>query len=86
MAFRVRPIFVKGRIFLEFSELSELVRPIFVKDRIFFKCLAELPSFAQKIFRPAEDCSMCRDVQQVDRISSVDPAIFEERYWLVQFT
>ncbi|XP_060815186.1 uncharacterized protein LOC132906740 [Bombus pascuorum] len=44
------------------------------------KCLAEAPSFTQKIFRPAEDCSMCRDVQQVDRISNVDPAIFEERY------
>ncbi|OAD54723.1 Replication factor C subunit 4 [Eufriesea mexicana] len=44
------------------------------------KCLAELPSFTQKVFRPAEDCSICRDVQQVDRISNVDPATFEERY------
>ncbi|CAL7940418.1 unnamed protein product [Xylocopa violacea] len=44
------------------------------------KCLAELPPFTQKIFRPAEDCSMCRDVQQVDRISNVDPATFEQRY------
>ncbi|XP_043264834.1 uncharacterized protein LOC122404702 [Colletes gigas] len=44
------------------------------------KCLAELPSFTQKIFRPAEDCSICRDVQQVDRISNVVPGTFEERY------
>ncbi|XP_076243155.1 uncharacterized protein LOC143184654 [Calliopsis andreniformis] len=44
------------------------------------KCLAELPSFTQKIFRPAEDCSMCQDVQQVDRISNVVPGTFEERY------
>ncbi|CAK9799342.1 hypothetical protein ANTQUA_LOCUS1995 [Anthophora quadrimaculata] len=44
------------------------------------KCLADVPSFTQKIFRPAEDCSMCRNVQQVDRISNVDPAAFEERY------
>ncbi|XP_053999008.1 uncharacterized protein LOC128887299 isoform X1 [Hylaeus anthracinus] len=44
------------------------------------KCLAELPLFTQKIFRPAEDCSICRDVQQVDRISNVVPGNFEERY------
>ncbi|XP_012339237.1 uncharacterized protein LOC100869100 [Apis florea] len=44
------------------------------------KCLAEMPPFTQKIFRPAEDCSICRDVQQVDRISNVDPSTFEERY------
>ncbi|XP_033342463.2 uncharacterized protein LOC117229780 [Megalopta genalis] len=44
------------------------------------RCLAGLPSFTQKIFRPAEDCSICRDVQQVDRISNVVPGTFEERY------
>ncbi|XP_029035492.1 uncharacterized protein LOC114872452 [Osmia bicornis bicornis] len=44
------------------------------------KCLAEFPSFTQNIFRPAEDCSMCQDVQQVDRISNVEPVSFEERY------
>lgn len=44
------------------------------------KCLAELPPFTQKIFRPAEDCSICRGVEQVDRILDVDPSIFEERY------
>ncbi|XP_026299681.1 uncharacterized protein LOC725952 isoform X2 [Apis mellifera] len=43
------------------------------------KCLAELPPFTQKIFRPAEDCSICRGVEQVDRILDVDPSIFEER-------
>lgn len=47
----------------------------------FFKCLAVMPPFTQKIFRPAEDCSICRDVQQVDRISDVDPSTFEERYY-----
>ncbi|KZC14247.1 PREDICTED: uncharacterized protein LOC107192338 [Dufourea novaeangliae] len=44
------------------------------------RCLAELPPVTQKIFRPAEDCSICRDVQQVDRISNVAPGTFEERY------
>ncbi|XP_066583333.1 uncharacterized protein [Prorops nasuta] len=44
------------------------------------KCLLELPSFTQTIFRPAEDCSICRGVQEVDKIDNVDPAVFEERY------
>lgn len=43
--------------------------------------MAELPPFTQKIFRPAEDCSICRGVEQVDRILDVDPSIFEERYY-----
>ncbi|XP_012146378.1 adherens junction protein p120 isoform X5 [Megachile rotundata] len=50
------------------------------RPTIYQPCLAEFPSFTQNIFRPAEDCSICQDVQQVDRISNVDPATFEERY------
>ncbi|KAG7207795.1 hypothetical protein KM043_009404 [Ampulex compressa] len=44
------------------------------------KCLIEMPPFTQKIFRPPEDCSICIDVQRVDRLSNVDPVVFEERY------
>lgn len=55
--------------------------PVKLVELKFFKCLAVMPPFTQKIFRPAEDCSICRDVQQVDRISDVDPSTFEERYY-----
>ncbi|XP_015598996.1 uncharacterized protein LOC107269546 [Cephus cinctus] len=44
------------------------------------RCLFEFPSFTQKIFRPAEDCSVCLDVKEVEKLSGVDPAFFEERY------
>ncbi|KAK2588496.1 hypothetical protein KPH14_001077 [Odynerus spinipes] len=44
------------------------------------KCLVELPAVTQKIFRPAEDCSICRDVHRVEKLSNVDPTYFEERY------
>ncbi|KAL6260275.1 hypothetical protein P5V15_007807 [Pogonomyrmex californicus] len=44
------------------------------------KCLIMAPSFTQKVFRPPEDCSICQDVQQVDKLSAVDPTSFEQRY------
>ncbi|XP_033219937.1 bifunctional arginine demethylase and lysyl-hydroxylase JMJD6-like [Belonocnema kinseyi] len=44
------------------------------------RCLVEQPSLAQKFFRPAVDCSMCIDVQQVERLSNLDPITFEERF------
>ncbi|XP_046832779.1 uncharacterized protein LOC124430367 isoform X1 [Vespa crabro] len=44
------------------------------------KCLVEFPILTQKIFRPPEDCSICWDVQNVEKISNVDPVHFEERY------
>lgn len=44
------------------------------------KCLITVPWFTQKVFRPPEDCSICQDVQQVDKLIAVDPTIFEQRY------
>ncbi|XP_024889016.1 uncharacterized protein LOC112465619 [Temnothorax curvispinosus] len=44
------------------------------------KCWVTTPSFVLKLFRPPEDCSICQDVQQVDKLSAVDPTIFEQRY------
>jgi len=40
----------------------------------------------QKVFRPPESCSICRDVQQVDRLAAVDPVIFEQRYSRTELT
>ncbi|XP_012261608.2 uncharacterized protein LOC105689271 [Athalia rosae] len=44
------------------------------------KCLVDIPSAVHQIFRPPEDCSMCLDIQQVDKVSKIDPAHFEVRY------
>ncbi|XP_043466764.1 uncharacterized protein LOC122501402 [Leptopilina heterotoma] len=44
------------------------------------RCLKEQPAFAQKYFRPPVDCSMCHDIQQVERVSNLDPIAFEERF------
>ncbi|XP_015186824.1 PREDICTED: uncharacterized protein LOC107071907 [Polistes dominula] len=40
----------------------------------------EYPVVTQKIFRPPEDCSICRDIQRIDKLSNIDPIVFEERY------
>ncbi|XP_011493821.1 PREDICTED: uncharacterized protein LOC105359040 [Ceratosolen solmsi marchali] len=44
------------------------------------RCLIDQPPLVRQIFRPAEDCSVCRDVKHVEKISNVDPKLFEERY------
>ncbi|XP_011877774.1 PREDICTED: uncharacterized protein LOC105567481 isoform X2 [Vollenhovia emeryi] len=44
------------------------------------KCWMATPPFVQKLFRPPQDCSICQDVQQVDKLTAVDPTIFEQRY------
>ncbi|XP_058796032.1 uncharacterized protein LOC131666944 [Phymastichus coffea] len=46
----------------------------------FDRCLLDVPSFARQVFRPAEDCSICQDVQQVEKIARIDAELFEERY------
>ncbi|XP_035718636.1 armadillo repeat protein deleted in velo-cardio-facial syndrome-like isoform X3 [Vespa mandarinia] len=50
------------------------------RPTIYQSCLVEFPILTQKIFRPPEDCSICWDVQNVEKISNVDPVHFEERY------
>ncbi|KAK0172176.1 hypothetical protein PV328_005525 [Microctonus aethiopoides] len=52
----------------------------YIESTNYKKCLIETPGIFQKIFRPAEDCSMCADVQQVEKIFNVDPNEFEELY------
>ncbi|XP_074109984.1 bifunctional arginine demethylase and lysyl-hydroxylase JMJD6 [Cotesia typhae] len=49
-------------------------------DLQFQKCLIEPPDIFQKIFRPAEDCSMCQSIQQVEKLANIDPDFFEQRY------
>ncbi|XP_066962001.1 uncharacterized protein [Macrobrachium rosenbergii] len=44
------------------------------------QCTIDMPPAVQDLFRPPVDCSMCRDVTQVEKIHSVSPAFFEERY------
>ncbi|XP_014219942.1 jmjC domain-containing protein 4 [Copidosoma floridanum] len=46
----------------------------------FDRCLIEQPSMARQLFRPAEDCSVCEGVRRIEKLSSVDPWLFEERY------
>lgn len=43
------------------------------------QCLVEYPSTVQKFFRPAEDCSVCRDLVNVEKMSNVDVEVFEKR-------
>ncbi|XP_020295415.1 uncharacterized protein LOC109860603 isoform X2 [Pseudomyrmex gracilis] len=52
----------------------------YVQTYRYNKCLVTMPSFMHQVFRPSEDCSVCQDVQQVEKLSAVDPAIFEQRY------
>ncbi|XP_064122537.1 uncharacterized protein LOC135226756 [Macrobrachium nipponense] len=44
------------------------------------QCTIDMPPAVQDLFRPPVDCGMCRDVTHVEKIHSVSPAFFEERY------
>lgn len=50
------------------------------KNLISEECALELPSELSKIFRPPENCKFCANVTEVDRISSVLPDEFEQKY------
>ncbi|XP_012538594.1 uncharacterized protein LOC105837941 [Monomorium pharaonis] len=52
----------------------------YVQAYRYSKCWITTPSFVQKLFRPPQDCSICQDIQQVDKLIAVDPTIFEQRY------
>uniref|UniRef100_T1JIM1 Cupin-like domain-containing protein n=1 Tax=Strigamia maritima TaxID=126957 RepID=T1JIM1_STRMM len=43
-------------------------------------CTINMPVSIQNMFRPPVDCSMCRDVYQVDRVSAISVADFKKRY------
>lgn len=39
-----------------------------------------MPSEGSKIFRELENCQICADVAQVDRVQNISPSNFEEHY------
>ncbi|KAJ9579290.1 hypothetical protein L9F63_024603, partial [Diploptera punctata] len=43
-------------------------------------CTISMPDQLLKTFRPPEDCSMCRGLHQVDKVSKISPGQFEEIY------
>ncbi|EZA62728.1 hypothetical protein DMN91_006754 [Ooceraea biroi] len=77
-----RPLTSLEKIFLFVIAtcIIPLICAVVVKRTVTDKCLITTPSVMQKVFRPPESCSICRDVQQVDKLAAVDPAIFEQRY------
>ncbi|PSN33933.1 hypothetical protein C0J52_23016 [Blattella germanica] len=39
-----------------------------------------MPQQLVRVFRPPEDCDMCRGLRQVDRIANISPANFKKKY------
>ncbi|XP_063603742.1 uncharacterized protein LOC134779450 [Penaeus indicus] len=44
------------------------------------QCTIDMPASLQDMFRPPVQCDMCRQVTHVERVHSVTPQLFEERY------
>lgn len=44
------------------------------------KCLIPMPDSLSHAFRPPEDCSFCRNITKVDRVSNISPHEFEQKY------
>lgn len=44
------------------------------------KCLISMPDSLSHAFRRPEDCSFCRNISKVDRVSNISPEEFEKRY------
>lgn len=43
-------------------------------------CTISMPQQLIRMFRPPENCDMCRGLRQVDRIANISPANFKKRY------
>ncbi|XP_033102091.1 uncharacterized protein LOC117105141 [Anneissia japonica] len=43
-------------------------------------CIIEMSEFMQDLFRPPVDCSICRNVTQIDRMSNLTPEVFTRIY------
>ena len=43
------------------------------------QCTINMPQQLLRLFRPPEDCDMCRGLRQVDRIANISPANFKKR-------
>lgn len=44
------------------------------------KCLIEMPSDIEKIFRPMENCKFCHNINEIKRIENISPDTFEHEY------
>ncbi|CAH2071921.1 unnamed protein product, partial [Iphiclides podalirius] len=44
------------------------------------RCALEVPPTSLTLFRPPEDCSMCVDVDDIQRLANITPEEFEELY------
>lgn len=44
------------------------------------KCLISMPDSLSHAFRRPEDCTFCRNITQVDRVSDISPREFEKYY------
>ena len=43
-------------------------------------CVFRMPEFSVDLFRPPVECGFCQDLYQVDRVTKISPADFEEKY------
>lgn len=43
-------------------------------------CTIDMPQQLVRVFRPPEDCSMCRGLRRIDRVSNLSPIGFQETY------
>ncbi|XP_069939978.1 uncharacterized protein [Cherax quadricarinatus] len=44
------------------------------------QCTIDMPAAVQDVFRPPVECEMCRQVSHVERVSTITPQYFEQRY------
>ncbi|XP_045117261.1 uncharacterized protein LOC123507962 [Portunus trituberculatus] len=44
------------------------------------QCTIDMPASVQDVFRPPVECGMCRDVVEIERVHTITPQQFEERY------
>lgn len=45
-------------------------------------CVLDMPSEVQNIFMPPFDCSVCRNLTEIERVTNISPEDFENRYLL----
>ena len=43
-------------------------------------CVIGMPEFVTDVFRPPVECDFCKNITEVDRVSNISPAEFEELY------
>lgn len=48
-------------------------------------CVLDMPSEVQNMFMPPFDCSVCRNLTEIERVTNISPEDFENRYLLLFF-